>query len=243
MSKVSCIVSAYFAEPYLEGRLQNLMEQKPTPEIVIICQADSFEHFLVTDLCLKNPDAPIVLVTTPDVPTIYKAWNLGIKAASGEYITNSNCDDRLYPGALAHLAEALDKNGKKYAVAYSDADVVEQLGGLPVNRYEWAEGGIEELLTGCFLGPWPMWKKSLHDRHGYFDEAMHSAGDYEFWLRLAKAGEKFFHLRQVTGAYLKRPDSAEHRFSLRSIWEQARAKGRYREGVTKLWTRPEAMTD
>jgi glycosyltransferase involved in cell wall biosynthesis len=236
VTKVSCIVSAYFAEQYLEGRLQNLLAQKPQPEIVVVCQRGSAEHIIAATF-----EQITNVVLTDDIPTIYAAWNLGVQAATGDYITNSNSDDRLYPGALARLADALDTN-KKYSVAYADVDVVEEIGGAPVNRYEWAEGGIEELLTGCFIGPMPMWRKSLHDKHGYFDAEMRSAGDYEFWLRVAKAGVKFFHVRQVCGAYLKRDDSAEHKFKLRSLWEQARAKGRYREGVG-IWAKPGIMTD
>lgn len=236
MTTVSCIVSAYYAADYIEGRLQNLLKQKPQPEIVVVCQRGSAEHIAASQFKeITN------IVLTDDVPTVYAAWNLGIQAAHGDYLTNANCDDRLYPGALAKLAEALDKN-KKYDVAYSNADVVEQIGGEVTARYEWVEGGIEQLLVGCFVGPWPMWRKSLHDKYGMFDGEMHSSGDYEFWLRLAKAGVKFFHLREVTGAYLSRPDSAEHRAKLRAIWETARARGRYREGVGILWTKPEPMT-
>lgn len=240
MTAISCIVSAYFADKFLEGRLQNLLAQKAQPEIVIVCQRDSKEHEIA--LAYGHQSDRITLVLTTDIPTVYGAWNKGILAASGEYVTNSNSDDRLYPGAIAKLANALDRN-RKYNVAYSDADVVGELGGVPTGRYEWAEGGIVDLLKGCFLGPWPMWRKELHNKYGYFDAEMKSAGDYEFWLRLAKAGEKFFHIREVTGAYLKRPESLEHQFKLRSLWEQARARGRYREGVNPLWTTPEVMTE
>jgi glycosyltransferase involved in cell wall biosynthesis len=240
MPKVSAIVSAYYAEKYLEGRLDNLLAQTPQPEIVVVCQSGSIEHEITLAFSRRH-DAAITIVTTPDIPTVYAAWNLGIKAATGDYITNANSDDKLYPNALAKLAAVLDTN-KKYAVVYSNIDIVEEIGGAVTGRFEWAEGGIQELMAGCFLGPMPMWRKSLHDKYGYFDGDMHSAGDYEFWMRIAKAGEKLFHLREVCGVYLKRPDSAEHRLKLRSTWEQARARGRYREGVNALWTTPKPMT-
>jgi glycosyltransferase involved in cell wall biosynthesis len=238
MGKVTAIISAYYAEEYLEGRLENLLAQKPQPEIIAVCQRDSGEH---RALVHYEDQGKVKLILTNDIPTIYAAWNMAIEQASGDYITNANSDDRLYPGALAKLAQALDVH-KKYAVAYSNIDMVAEIGGVPTNRYEWAEGGLESLLVGCFLGPMPVWRKSLHAQYGLFDAEMHSAGDYEFWLRIAKGGEKFFHVKEVLGAYLDRPNSAEKRTKLRSIWEQARAKGRYREGV-KGWTKPEAMTE
>lgn len=238
MPKVSAIISAYYAEEFIEGRIDNLLRQSLMPEVVVVCQRGTAEHLTAT----KYRADEVKVVLTDDVPTIYTAWNLGIQASTGDYLTNANSDDRLYPGALAKLAKALDDH-PKYAVAYSDADVVEALSGPPVNRYEWDEGGLNTLLIGCFMGPWPMWRRSLHDKYGLFDAEMYSAGDYEFWLRLASKGERFFHLREVTGAYLSRAESAEHKFKLRSLWEQARAQGRYREGVNELWTKPSPMTD
>lgn len=232
--KISAIVSAYYAERYLDGRLENLLAQTPKPEVIVVCKVESQEHVIASKYDVR-------LVLTQNIPTIYDAWNMAITEATGEYITNANCDDRLYPFALAKLSEALDKH-PQYSIAYSDCDIVDTIGGKPIGRYEWLEGDIEQLLAGCFLGPCPMWRKSLHDKHGMFDAEMHAAGDYEYWLRLSKAGEKFYHLKQATGAYLNRQDSAEHRTKLRSIWETARARGRYREGVG-IWKKPKPMTE
>jgi GT2 family glycosyltransferase len=220
MGKVSAIVSAYYAVDFLNGRIENLMQQSPRPEIVIIAQEGSKEAEIAAGYDVK-------LITTPDIPTIYVCWNMGIKEASGEYITNSNSDDRLYKGALAKLTDTLDKY-PKYAVAYGDQDIVEKMGGDPISRYTWAEGGFDKLMEGCFIGPMPMWRRKLHDKYGYFDGEMHSSGDYEFWLRIAKAGEMFFHVREPMGAYLRRKESAENREPLRSLWETARARGRYK---------------
>lgn len=246
--KVSAIVSAYFAEAYLEGRLQNLLAQQPQPEIIVICRRESEEEKIACKTLnvrreRRANDSTVDIhqvIVTEDIPTIYAAWNIGIEAARGEYLTNANSDDRLYPGALRKLAEILDVR-KKVAVAYFDVDVTQETDGLPIGRYEWLEGGLPELLTGCFLGPMPMWRKSLHAAHGLFDAEMYSAGDYEFWMRIAKAGEIFERIPQALGSYLMRNDSAERRHRLRSVWEQARAKARYREGVG-IWKTPDPMT-
>ena len=113
-------------------------------------------------------------------------------------------------------------------VAYFDITQVSEIGGEPIGTFQWAEGGLAALLRGCFLGPMPMWRKSLHDEYGMFNTDYHSAGDYEFWLRLASKGVKFHHIKEVLGAYLVRDDSAEKREPLRSTWETAKARGLYR---------------
>ena len=60
-------------------------------------------------VCIKRvPDTGAKIVLTEDVPTVYRAWNLGIKAAEGQYITNANADDRHHPLAYTLMAAILD---------------------------------------------------------------------------------------------------------------------------------------
>jgi len=231
VAKVTAIVSAYYAEKFLEGRLDNLLAQSEKPEIIVVCQDGSTEHEIA-----KAKD--VTLILAEGIPTLYEAWNIAIKAANGNYITSANTDDRLYPKALEKLAKALDDN-KDCALAYADVDIVRQIDGAPVQTFRWGEGGLADLLNGCFIGPMPMWRKSLHDKHGYFLEKetllngeeykYQVTSDYEFWMRLAKGGEKFYHIKQVLGAYLRHENNLEHRHSLRSIWENGRVKALYRK--------------
>lgn len=222
MAKVSAIVSAYFSAQFLEGRIENLLAQDPQPEVIVVCADDS------EDARLVRGRKDVVAIYTPDIPTIYKAWNIAIQAATGDYVTNANTDDRHYPGAMKILSRALDEN-PDVALVYADDDIVREIGGDPVNRHCWIDGDFEILKQVCFVGPMPMWRRSLHDKHGYFDGAMRSAGDYEFWLRAASKGERFMHIPRSIGAYLLRRDSAERRESLRTLWETARARSRYME--------------
>ena len=219
MPRVSAIVSAYYAEPYLEGRIENLLEQKPKPEIIIVCKGGSIEHEIAKTYNVE-------IITTEDIPTIYKAWNIGIEHSHGEFITNANSDDRLYPGALQKMIETMDKY--KPGVVYPDVDIVKEIDGETIGRFTWREGGLDELLQGCFLGPMPMWKMELHKRYGMFNEEYQVAGDYEFWLRLASRGVKFKRVSESLGVYTRRERGAELREPLRTTWETARAKSQYR---------------
>lgn len=223
MPKVSCIVSAYYAEQFIQGRIENLLSQKGVDfEILVSCAGGSRE-----DEILSGFDAPNLKIrTTAGVPLLYATWNELIQEASGEYITNSNSDDRLYPGALALLAETLDSN-KNVALVYANDDIVTKVDGDPVNRHTWVAGGLFELAHGCFIGPMPMWRASLHEKYGLFDAEMESSGDYEFWLRIVSNGERVMHVPQVIGAYTRRSDGIESRKSFLTTWETGRAKSRY----------------
>ena len=59
------------------------------------------------------------------------------------------------------------------------------------------EFSLKAMIT-CLPGPRPVWRKSLHDRYGYFDESYISAGDMEMWLRAATQGSQF---QKIPGYY------------------------------------------
>jgi hypothetical protein len=54
-----------------------------------------------------------------------------------------------------------------------------------------------------------MWRKSLHQRYGYFSEIFETSGDWEFWLRIAE-DTSFFHIRGPLGLYFRSSNSVEH---------------------------------
>jgi glycosyltransferase involved in cell wall biosynthesis len=232
MVKVTAILSTYFDLQYLQGRLDNLIKTQidvEGVELIVIAEKGSkeidvvgnwlTEHLVVSGYCK--------IIETDGIPTLYSAWNDAIKIAEGEYITNTNTDDRLYPGALQKMVDILDAN-PDYGVVYPNVDRLAAIDGEPFGQFDFREGDFDILLDGCFLGPMPMWRRSLHDEYGYFDGDYHSSGDYEFWLRLALGGVKFYHIREVLGAYLDRKESVEHRQPNRTVWETARARSRYR---------------
>jgi len=54
----------------------------------------------------------------------------------------------------------------------------------------------------CICGPQPLWRRSIHERHGWFDESFKVAGDYEFWLRIATT-ETMVHVPAVLGSIFR----------------------------------------
>ena len=229
MVKLTGLLSTYYDLPLLQGRLYNLIDQN-LDEVIVIAEEGSEELRVINNWRSKHTLVRIRFrfIRTAGVPTLYAAWNDAIDLSDGEYLTNINTDDRLYPGALQKMIDVLDDN-PDIGVVYPDVDRVDEIDGEPFGQYNWAEGGLAALLRGCFLGPMPMWRKSLHDEYGLFDPEMHSSGDYDFWLRLAKNDVKMQRIPEVLGAYFDRPESIEHREPIRTTWETARSRGKYRE--------------
>jgi glycosyltransferase involved in cell wall biosynthesis len=212
--RVSAIVSAYKCADILKECLEDLEAQTERCEVVIVCQEGSEE----LRIALQRPHRDSYLCLTPDIPTLYDAWNIGIKAAHGKYITNANSDDRHHPRAYEIMANILDGRpdidlvyhnsfitweDKSYAEFVEQNQNTDLVPGREVGKpgyFAWADYSKGALARGCFIGPHPMWRRSLHQTHGYFNVAFKSAGDYDFWLRVA--GERnFFHVPMFLGLY------------------------------------------
>jgi hypothetical protein len=197
---VSAIVSAYYAKDFIRARLDNLMYQVPRPEVIVVAQLGSLEAEIA-----KTYD--IMWILTPDIPTIYAAWNMAIKASNCDYITNANCDDHIYSGSYAEMAKVLNDD-QSIGLVYGNENQTDGKTNILKQR---PQGDFGLLTKMCFVGPMPMWRKSLHDKFGYFNESFRVCGDYEFWLRIAANGVKLHHIPRALGLYLNRPNSAEHR--------------------------------
>jgi hypothetical protein len=149
---------------------------------------------------------------------------MAIKASNCEYITNANTDDHIYQGSYAIMAKVLNDD-HTIGVVYGDEN---QVSDKEIRLKQRPQGDFELLKTKCFVGPMPMWRKSLHDDYGYFGEKFKVCGDYEFWLRLGSHGVKFHHIPQALGMYTKRSASLEHRDPLVTLAEDDFVKQLYR---------------
>jgi len=231
--KVSAIVSTYNSERFIRGCLEDLVNQtlyeKGGLEIVVVDSgSQQGERAIVEEFQRRYPN--IVYIRTKERETVYAAWNRGIKVAKGVYITNANTDDRHRKDALEIMSNILDKR-PEIGLVYADVIITEKENETFDNHtktgvFQWFDYNREILAISCFVGPQPMWRKSLHDIYGYFDESFHSSGDWEFWLRISE-GTKFLHIPEFLGLYLYSPHSAEHRDMDKRIKEDIEVYKRY----------------
>lgn len=152
---------------------------------------------------------------------LYHAWNLGIRASRGRYLTNLNSDDRLRKDALEIMAGALDRR-PEIALVYGDSFITKK----PREVFEknssrgrttrWPEYSHRRLLMQYLCGPHPMWRKSLHQKLGLFDESFVIAGDYDFALRVAEE-YPLLRIPETLGLFLMNPSglSLSHQSLLR----------------------------
>jgi len=204
---VSAIVSVYNAERFLAGCFDDLARQTLGEELEVV----------VIDACSPQNERDIVEAYRSRLPNlvyvrlearegVYASWNRGVRLARGRYLTNANADDRHRPDALEVMARALDAHPEvdfvygDSRVGFRENETYEENAGEKVMRFP-AFFAPATLLYSQ-LGPQPLWRKTAHDKAGFFDEGYRACADWDFGIRLAGVA-RGLHLPQTLGLYLE----------------------------------------
>lgn len=189
--KASAIVSTYNGDEFFSGCLvdlvgQTLMDSGEMEVLVIDSASPGDESSVFKNYTHKTN---IFYIRTVERESLYRAWNRGAKYSRSKYLSNSNIDDRHRIDFFERLSEYLDNDDTvqlTYPAQYMSLLPNENFSEYIPNRsWGWPDYSLNQLKIGNHVGSQPMWRRSLHNTIGYFNESYRVAGDYEFWLRIA----------------------------------------------------------
>jgi len=217
--KISIITSVFNGDEFIDGFMEDITRQTifDQCELIMINAASPGikEEAVIFEYMKKFHN--IVYVKLATDPGLYAVWNLGIKLSRGDYITNANVDDRLEVHSLEQHAGALDEYaaiGMVYSDFYTSHvanETFEKTNSQEI--FSIPEGGKNIMCKG---GNHPMWRKSLHEACGLFDEGYKGLGDWDMWIRFALQGTRFMKLPGLTGVWYHNPKGLstdpEHEF-------------------------------
>ena len=213
MTKVSTITPCYNMSKYMKGFLDNLSTQTHKDlEIVLDHNDPSDEEVKLVEDYNELYDN-ILHIKVEGVDPIGTSMNRCIEYATGDYLCIWNVDDLRTPDSIEVMAKALDENPDVDFV-YGNYVIVPKFGSTE-GQYVDETGREGELTTGMILGPYFMFRKSLLEKSGVFDEQLIQGADYDLALRLA-FNAKGLHLPINLGYYLNeglgqstKPDSKQ----------------------------------
>ena len=210
--KVSIIVSLYNASNKLDYFISMISKQTlfATHELEII----------FVDSCSPKDEKQIIdkyksvlnylYVRTKDRETIQAAWNRGISLAQGEYITFLGVDEMMYPEAISTLLSELENNKEvDWVVGDSIVQRVDMEGIFDHEEMMYRRQGLKKALVymeTCYLTyVGGLYRKSIHERFGYYDDSFKGAGDTEFKNRVLPFIQ-IKHIEQTLGVFLNYPE-------------------------------------
>ncbi|MDR0769134.1 MAG: glycosyltransferase [Dysgonamonadaceae bacterium] len=201
--KISVLTSLYRSKQFLENYFKHLLEINGTNEIEVLLlhndpQEDETE--IINHRLSKAPFARHIII--PERESLYSTWNRGIRLAQGEYITVWNVDDVRFPNSILQQAEALDSHPEA-ALAYGDiwiSNVYGVCGSIKTDTplYNEKKFFFKSYGISCFQ----MWRKSIHETIGYYDEQFKCVADFDFQIRAA-LHFPFVKTQEPLGIYLE----------------------------------------
>ena len=191
--RVSVIVSLYRAANKFEAFLRMLAQQPwfqdGRAELVFVDSHSPTDEHAVFQRVAASVGLTAVYARTEARETIQKAWNRGILLARAPYLAFLGVDEMVRPHCFATLSAELDADPSLDWVQGNSVITEVNRHGTPqrdVMRYHripYAQDLV--YLETCYLS-WVggLYRKSIHERFGYYDESFRAAGDTEFKNRI-----------------------------------------------------------
>jgi glycosyltransferase involved in cell wall biosynthesis len=207
--RITIITPSFNQSNYLEETITSVLNQGYENLEYIIIDGGSTDGSL--DIIRKFEDRLVYWVSEPDRGQTH-AINKGLERATGDIIAYLNSDDVYAPGTLARVAD--------YWVRHPDVDLVHgrcrfvakdggEVGGRTgsITRYDEILDIWDVWWNGRnFVQPEVFWTKRIADKIGPFREDLHWVMDYEYWLRILRAGGKVGFVDAELASFRRHPD-------------------------------------
>ena len=232
---VSVIIPAFNRVGYITEAVHSVLDQSyPNIELIVVDDGSSdgtydlLKHF--------SDEQKITLLSHPNRENRGQAaaLNVGLKAASGEFLAILDSDDLFVPTKLADQVRFLESN-QSLDMVYGNGLAIDQNGNplfytLPKSHVE--TGDPAKILLDCYVAipGGALIRRSLIEKVGFFEESFRAAQDHDMAIRLFEAGQVGY-LPSVAFHYRKHGDSISQK-GLERRWKTGfevlrRAKSRY----------------
>lgn len=181
---VSVVTTVRNGEKTLARAIDSIRAQQlPNLEYIVI---DAVSSDGTLDIIGANADIVSFWKSERD-RGISDGFNKGIAFSQGKYVAILNADDWLSPGQLAFGIETLEQSGADFVfgdMLYHDAN------GEPVYRIAGEADYARRIghVMPALNHPTVIVRRNAYERFGLFDLNLRLAMDYEFLLRLHRAG-------------------------------------------------------
>jgi glycosyltransferase involved in cell wall biosynthesis len=211
---VSVICLCYNQKPYLKEAVDSVLKQTyDALQIILVDDAsiDGSQNELKR-IAQENPQLDLILLSE-NVGNC-KAFNIGLKKATGDFIIDFATDDVMLPRHIEKVISHFQQLDESYGVVFTDATYVDEKGNALRNHFDYLlkrkliksvpQGDVfRNVLTTYFIpGPTTVIRKKVMDELGGYDETL-AYEDFDFWIRSSRIfnysflNENLFRIRKT----------------------------------------------
>ena len=182
---VSTITPCFRMKRYLKRFLDELPKQTIFNQMEVVLdhnEPDEEEISWIKDFQNKYPGR-LKHIIINKVDPIGVSMNRCIRESSGEYLAIWNVDDLRTENSLELQYKKIKESD--CGVVFGDFMIVRTFGATSGRLVDCSKFSDNDFFRSMVFGPFFMFKKSLCEKVGFFDEQFRSGADFDFSIRLS----------------------------------------------------------
>lgn len=198
MVALSIIMPCYNYGRYLQESLHSILSQTYTDYEVILVDDGSTDETAEIGRAYAHAHKPIRYIANPKNLGIYNACQVGLEAASGEYIHYIGADDRHHPGFLTKSMEMLQNHESVHLVCsivgyFREGSTSDQVTSTPLiagcsqNKIFSGSALVQVIRETEFVVPGAssIVKRPLIEQYGGLDVLLENIADWYLFHKIA----------------------------------------------------------
>lgn len=205
---ISVVMSVYNSEQYLEEAIESILNQTLSNFEFIIVNDGSTDNSISIIKSYMETDNRIVMIDRKNKGLPY-SLNEGVAKAKGEYIARMDADDKAFKNRLEHQLNYMLANAD-IDLSYFDTVFIDK--NSKIVCPSWRPKKVEKVLSclkehNFIPHPTVMFKKSVFENVGGYDESFRTGQDLNLWLRMKEEKYNFGYIDKALLYYRLNPTS------------------------------------
>jgi glycosyltransferase involved in cell wall biosynthesis len=196
MPRVSIVTPSYNQGRFIKQTIDSVLNQSYSNIEYLVVDGDSTDE---TVPILKSYGPSLNWIAEADKGQT-DAINKGFARSTGEIRAYLNSDDVLLPDAVEKVVKHFHEH-PDLDLVYGQALLIDEQ-GRKIGMYETADYSSDLLMHQCCIcQSAAFWRNRIAEKIGPFDERLNYAMDYDYWLRIDRAGGRIGHLHETLAAW------------------------------------------
>jgi glycosyltransferase involved in cell wall biosynthesis len=194
---VTVICLSYNQERFVIDAIHSVLHQTyPNIELIVVDDGSTDQsQKVIADMIMLYP--AITFIPLNENKGNCAAFNIGLKAAKGYFITDLAADDVFLPERIDKQVQFFEGHGRDYGVVFTDATYIDATGsrlnqhfatlrknGL-INNIPQGDVYADVLAKYFISAPTMLVRREVFDLLGGYDESL-AYEDFDFWIRSAR---------------------------------------------------------